>query len=148
MHSGLELGLSATLGETLEARVAWTWQNFRFDNDPLRGNNRLAGAPENVLTLALDWQATERLALSGTVHWVPGKTPVDNMNTVFNNYALVDMGASWTVSENAVIVAEVTNLLDERYASSTLVVDQASPTQAAFIPGEGRAFYLGAKLAF
>ena len=149
VHSGLELGLSATLGETLEARVAWTWQNFRFDNDPLRGNNRLAGAPENVLTLALDWQATERLALSGTVHWVPGKTPVDNMNTVFNDsYALVDMGASWTVSENAVIVAEVTNLLDERYASSTLVVDQASPTQAAFIPGEGRAFYLGAKLAF
>ncbi|NGM45821.1 TonB-dependent receptor [Rhodobacter sp. SGA-6-6] len=149
VHSGLELGLGAALSDTLEARVAWTWQDFRFDNDPLRGDNRLAGAPEHVLTLALDWQATEKLALSGTVHWVPGKTPVDNMNTVFNQpYTLVDLGASWSVGENAVIVAEVTNLLDERYASSTLVVDQASPTQAAFIPGEGRAFYLGAKLAF
>ncbi len=149
VHSGLELGLGAAFSDTLDARIAWTWQDFRFDNDPLRGNNRLAGAPENVLTLALDWQATERLALSGTVHWVPGRTPVDNMNTVFNDsYTLVDLGASWSVSENAVIVAEVTNLLDERYASSTLVVDQALPTQAAFIPGEGRAFYLGAKLAF
>ena len=149
VHSGLELGLGAALSDTLAARVAWTWQDFRFDNDPLRGNNKLAGAPEHVLTLALDWQATEALALSGTVHWVPGKTPVDNMNTVFNDsYALVDLGASWSIGEKAVIVAEVTNLFDERYASSTLVVDQAMPTQAAFIPGEGRAFYLGAKLAF
>lgn len=150
VHSGLELGLGAALSDTLAARVAWTWQDFRFDNDPLRGDNRLAGAPEHVLTLALDWQATEALALSGTVHWVPGKTPVDNMNTVFNDsYALVDLGASWSIGEKAVIVAEVTNLLDERYASSTLVIDEpTNPQSAFFIPGEGRAFYLGARLAF
>ena len=150
VHSGLELGLGAALGDTLAARVAWTWQDFRFDNDLLRGNNKLAGAPENVLTLALDWQATEALALSGTLHWVPGKTPVDNMNTVFNDsYALVDLGASWSIGEKAVIVAEVTNLFDEHYASSTLVIDRPeNPQSAFFIPGEGRAFYLGARLAF
>ena len=31
-------------------RLAYTWQNFRFDGgDPLRGDNRLAGAPPHVV---------------------------------------------------------------------------------------------------
>lgn len=148
-HSGLELGLSGALSERLGARLAWTWQDFRFDNDPLRGDNRLAGAPENVITLALDWQATERFALNGRLHWVPGKTPVDNMNTMYNDaYALVDLGAEYAVSDSAVLFAEVTNLFDEHYASSTLTLDQAVPGQAAFIPGAGRAIYLGGRLRF
>ena len=148
-HSGLELGLGADLSDSLSARLSWTWQDFRFDNDPLRGNNRLAGAPEHVISLALDWQASEAFALNTRIHWVPGKTPVDNMNTVFNDsYALVDLGAEYRVNDQAVIFAEVSNLFDETYASSTLVLDQASPLQAAFIPGTGRAFTLGAKLKF
>ncbi len=65
------------------------------------------------------------------------------------------LGAAWTVLNPlamivvyTVIFAEVSNLFDETYASSTLVLDQASPLQAAFIPGTGRAFTLGAKLKF
>ncbi|MBT0782143.1 TonB-dependent receptor [Paracoccus sp. pheM1] len=148
-HSGVELGLSGELTETLSGRLAWTWQDFRFDDDPLRGDNRIAGAPRNVVTLALDWRPVERLTLRGKLHWVPGKTPVDNMNTVFNDsYALVDLGAEYALTENAAVHVEVTNLTDERYAASTLVLDQAVAGQAAFIPGEGRAFYLGTRLRF
>lgn len=148
-HSGVELGLSGELTDTISGRLAWTWQDFRFDGDPLRGDNRIAGAPRNVITAVLDWRATERLTVSGKLHWVPGKTPVDNMNTVFNDaYALVDLGVDYAVSDTALIHAEITNLTDERYASSTLVLDQASAGQAAFIPGQGRAFYLGARLRF
>ena len=148
-HSGVELGLSGELGDTLSGRLSWTWQDFRFDGDPLRGDNRIAGAPRNVISAALDWRATERLTLSGRLHWVPGRTPVDNMNTVFNDsHALVDLGAEYAVTESAVIHMQISNLTDERYAASTLVVDQASAGQAAFIPGEGRAIYLGARLRF
>lgn len=148
-HSGVELGLSGDLTDTLSGRLAWTWQDFRFDGDPLRGDNRIAGAPRNVISAALDWRASDRLTLSGRLHWVPGRTPVDNMNTVFNGpYALVDLGAEYAIGGNGVIIAQVTNLTDRRYAGSTLVVDQAAAGQAAFIPGEGRAFYLGAGLRF
>ncbi|MFA7433983.1 MAG: TonB-dependent receptor [Gemmobacter sp.] len=149
VHSGLELGLSGELTETLAARLAWTWQEFRFDDDPIRGDNRIAGAPRHVVTLALDWRPAERLSLNGVLHWVPGKTPVDNMNTVFNDpYALVHLGAEYAVNDRAAVFARVTNLFDKRYAASTLVVDQGSPQQAAFIPGAGRAFYLGARMRF
>lgn len=148
-YSGVELGLSGDLTDTLSGRLAWTWQDFRFDGDPLRGDNRIAGAPRNVISAALDWRATDQLTLNARLHWVPGKTPVDNMNTVFNDsHALVDLGAEYAVGANAAIIAQITNLTDERYAASTLVVDQAAAGQAAFIPGEGRAFYLGARLRF
>jgi len=149
LHTGVELGLSGELTETLSGRLAWTWQDFRFDNDPVRGDNRIAGAPRNVISLALDWRPVERLTISGKLHWVPGETPVDNMNTVFNeSYALVNLGAEYALTPNASVHVQITNLTDERYAASTLVVDQASAGQAAFIPGEGRAFYLGTRLRF
>lgn len=148
-HSGLELGLSGDLGDQLSGRLAWTWQNFRFDDDPLRGDNRIAGAPRHIITAALDWQASERLAVGGTLRWMPDETPVDNMNTVFNDaYAVVDLGVDYAVNDRAEVYAKVTNLFDERYAASTLVVDQAAAGQAAFIPGEGRAVYLGTRLRF
>ncbi|MFV0515035.1 MAG: TonB-dependent receptor family protein [Jhaorihella sp.] len=148
-HAGVEAGLSFDLASNLFGRVAWTWQDFRFVNDPVRGNNKLGGTPSNVLTAALGWRATDRLSLSTTLKWVPEKTPVDNMNTLYADpYFIADLRADYRVSEAVAIVAEVANLFDENYAGSTLVVDQARPDQAAFIPGTGRTFYVGTRLNF
>lgn len=44
--------------------------------------------------------------------------------------------------------AEVTNLFDETYASSTLTVDQARPDQAVFLPDDGRAIAGGISFKF
>lgn len=148
-HTGVEAGINGYLSDTLSARLAWTWQDFRFDDDPVRGDNRLAGAPRNLINLALAWEATADLTAFGAVRWVPGKTPVDNMNTLYaDSYVVVDVQAEYRLGDRAVLQGGITNLFDESYAASTLVVDQARPDQAAFIPGEGRAFYLGAALQF
>lgn len=40
------------------------------------------------------------------------------------------------------------NVFDETYAGSTLIVDQARADQAAFLPGDGRAFYAGVQARF
>lgn len=148
-HTGIEAGISGYLTDTLSARLAWTWQDFRFDNDPVRGDNRLAGAPRNLINLAFAWEATADLTAFGGVRWVPGKTPVDNMNSLYADpYVVVDLQAEYRLNDTAVLQGGITNLFDETYAASTLVVDQARPDQAAFIPGEGRAFYVGASLQF
>ncbi|WP_416925794.1 TonB-dependent receptor family protein [Tropicimonas sp.] len=149
LHTGVELGVNGRFSDTFSGRLAWTWQDFRFDDDPVRGNNRLGGSPRNVITAALAWEPLDVLSVLGTVRWVPDETPVDNMNTLWADpYWVADLRARWLVTDRIALVGEVTNLFDETYASSTLVVDAAQPGQAAFIPGEGRAFYIGAEMTF
>ena len=148
-HSGLEVGVGWAVTRDVDARLAWTWQDFRFDNDPLRGNNRIAGAPRHLVNLGLDWRATGRLTLNGLVRWVPGRTPVDNMNTVYNPaHVVAGLGADYAVSGDWTVFARVSNLFDKRYAASTLTLDQATAQQAAYLPGQGRAGYVGARLRF
>lgn len=149
VHNGIELGLNAEFSPVLRGRLAYTWQDFHFDNDATRGDNQLAGAPEHLLTAGLEWDALENLTLSGTVTWRE-KMPVDNMNTTWEESAvLVDLGARWRVSDMVELVAEVTNVTDETYASAIVATDRVMYTnQAVFIPGSGRAVFIGANLAF
>src|SRR5690606_23559376 len=55
IHAGLELGLSGEIASGLTGRLAYTYQDFRFDDDPVRGDNRLAGAPSHVVHLTLQY---------------------------------------------------------------------------------------------
>lgn len=148
-HFGIELGVGASITDRLSGRVAYTFQDFRFVDDPMRGNNRLAGAPRHLVNATLQFQATESWSLQGTARWVPEKTPVDNMNTLYADpYVIVGLRTDYRINRNVSVFGEVTNLFDKTYASSTLIVDQAQPTQAAFLPGDGRAFYAGVKGTF
>lgn len=149
IHNGIEAGLSGRISDRLSARLAWTYQDFRFDNDPIRGNNRLGGTPEHLINATLAWEATDRLTLFGSARWVPVKTPVDNMNSLYANpYFVADLRATYKLSEQATLYAGVSNIFDEKYAASTLVVDQARSDQAAFIPGEGRTFSISTAFEF
>lgn len=148
-HFGIELGGGAKLTEQLTTRVAYTYQDFRFKDDPVRGNNRLAGAPRHLINAMLQFQATDAWRLQGAVRWSPDKTPVDNMNTLFADpYAVVDVRTEYKLNQHFTLFAEVTNLFNETYASSTLIVDVARPDQAAFLPGDGRGYYGGIKAKF
>ena len=135
--------------EQLTGRVAYTFQDFRFTDDPLRGNNRLAGAPRHLINGVLQLQATDAWRLQGAVKWSPERTPVDNMNTLFADpYVVVDVRTEYKLDKHFTLFAEITNLFNETYASSTLIVDQARPDQAAFLPGDGRGYYGGIKARF
>ncbi len=148
-HLGLELGLSAQLLPSLTGRLAYTWQDFRFADDPLRGDNPLAGAPRHWINMSLAWQPLDGLTLQTALHWVPEETPVDNFATLYSDpYATLDLRGEYRLSEKLSIFAEITNLFDETYASSTLIVDQARPDQAVFLPGDGRAFGGGIRFTF
>ncbi|MBK1836697.1 TonB-dependent receptor [Azospirillum sp. YIM B02556] len=148
-HFGVDLGLSASLTEKLGGRIAYTFQDFRFHDDPVRGGNRLAGAPRHVVNASARYAVTPALSLKAEVDWFPGRTPVDNMNSVYTDgYATVDLGATYAITEHVSVYGEARNIFDKTYASSTLIVDQASPTQAVYLPGDGRAFYAGLKVNF
>lgn len=148
VHDGIELGMNVSLAPDLRGRLAYTWQDFHFDDDATRGNNTLAGAPRNLLKVRLDWQASDRLALSGAVTW-RDEIWVDNANTAkADAVTLLDLGARYAVSDRVELVAELTNVSDETYAAAVVAADTAMTNSAAYLPGEGRAAYLGVKLKF
>jgi iron complex outermembrane receptor protein len=149
-HFGVELGVGAMLTDRLSARVVYTYQDFRFDNDPTRGNNKLAGAPSHLVNAMLQYQATDKWKLQGSVRWSPEKTPVDNMNTLYADpYVVVDLRSEYKVSDTISIFGEITNVFNETYAASTLIVDSVTRMdQAVFLPGDGRGYFGGVKARF
>ncbi|MNT87198.1 TonB dependent receptor [compost metagenome] len=71
------------------------------------------------------------------------------MNTVYADpYAVVDLRTEYRLNDAFSFYGEITNLFDKTYASSTLIVDQASANQAVYLPGDGRGFYAGLKASF
>lgn len=147
-HFGIELSLSAQLVEQLSSRLAYTYQDFRFDGDPVRGNNSLAGAPPHVINWMLQYDLLPELFVQTEMNW-RARTPVDNMNTLYNDsFVILDVRANYDFNDYLSVFGEARNVFDKAYASSTLIVDQARPDQAAFLPGDGRAFYAGLKAQF
>ncbi|MCK6452323.1 MAG: TonB-dependent receptor [Alphaproteobacteria bacterium] len=145
-HLGIELGFGVQMTDELSGRLVYNYQDFRFDGDPVYGDNRLAGAPRHTINAAIRYTFWKGLFVETEVNWLPERTPVDNANTLFNKpWATVDFRASYDVVENFSVYGEMRNAFDQVYASSTLITDRAQPDQAAFLPGDGRAFILGLK---
>ncbi|HMO28041.1 TonB-dependent receptor [Enterovirga sp.] len=148
-HFGVEAGFGAKLTDWLSGRLAYTYQDFRFQDDPLRGNNRLAGAPRHIIGATLQIQPAADWKIVGAMRWQPEKTPVDNMNTLYAKpFAVFDLKTEYRVSKNFTVFGEIGNIFNERYASSTLIVDVARPDQAVFLPGDGRTFYAGLRATY
>ena len=148
-HIGVELGFRVPLGDQLSARVAYTWQDFRFVDDPMRGDNRLAGAPPQSVYAQLDYLFDARWSAQVSTRWIIDKTPVDNLNTLYADpWAVFDLRGRYRHNDTISLFAELTNLFDKTYASSTLIVDQARADQAAFLPGDGRGMNVGVTVNF
>ncbi|MEM1046833.1 MAG: TonB-dependent receptor [Pseudomonadota bacterium] len=150
VHFGVELGVAAQITDSISARLAYTYQDFRFDDDPRFGDNRLAGAPRHNVNAALRYSFMPGVFVEAEVDWRPDETPVDNANTLFNDgFVVVDVRGNYRVDDNFSLFAEARNVFDEVYASSTLIADTAAnQNQAAFLPGDGRAFVVGLKARF
>ncbi|NVO16741.1 MAG: TonB-dependent receptor [Rhodoplanes sp.] len=149
-HFGIELGGSVRIADDLTARLTWTYQNFRFANDALYGDNRIAGAPQHFVNAALRYTVNPKLWVEGEVQWVPDGVPVDNANTLFTQgFAVVNLRSHYKYDATWSGFAEVRNLFNENYAVSSLTIGRAVRSdQAVFLPGDGRGLYAGVKARF
>lgn len=104
----------------------------------------MAGAPSHVFNTVLQYDVLLDPFVQAQINSRPDRTPVDNMNTLFaDSLVVLDVRANYDLNEYLSIHGEVRNIADKTYASSILIVDQARPDQAAFLPDNGRAFYIG-----
>jgi len=159
VHQGIELGLTARLldnlftqgdakagkADRLVLRQAYTFSDFRFDNDPTFGDNKLPGVPRHYYRAELIYSHPLGFFLGPNVEWVPQAYWIDNANTVKTRaYALLGARAGYDFGNGLRVFLDARNLTDEKYIANVGVVPVSTPANSnVFTPGDGRAFYAG-----
>jgi len=160
IHYGIELGTELDLLGTswidenadhrLVFRTAYTYGSFEFDGDPTYGDNDIAGLPPHLVRGELLWENAEGYYAGPTFEWVPVKSFIDHRNTfAADPYALLGFKFGRRVSEGISWFVEAKNLIDETYAATHGVIDNAGGAdQRQFLPGEGRSIFAGLEWKF
>jgi iron complex outermembrane receptor protein len=158
IHQGIELGLGFDFlhSDSAEAPAAkstrdklvlqthYLWNNFRYNNDATYGNGPLAGIPEHYVRTDLTYSTPSGFYVGPNIEWVPQGYRVDAKGTLFTDpYFLVGARAGFRRATGWSVYVEGRNLADKHYAATTGVVSDATSSPAQFLPGDGRAFYVG-----
>src|SRR5882757_3110039 len=152
IHQGIEAGAGAavirdifvtgTAPDKIWLNVAYTLNDFRFDNDPVFGNNQLPGAPRHFVRAELLYKHPNGIYVGPNLEWVPQAYFVDSANTLMTSaYAIWGLKAGF---DNGVPVSgyiEARNIANKAYIASASIIDRATATSALFEPGTGRAIY-------
>jgi iron complex outermembrane receptor protein len=159
-HMGVEAGVDVVVlqdvarsvglgsaGDSVTARLAYTFSRFVFVGDPTFGNNDIPGAPRHFIRSELRYDHASGAWFAPNVEIVPKGYFVDSPNTVRTpDYALVGIRMGYDHKPtNLGVFFEARNLADKHYVSS-VVVDSANGR--FFEPGDGRAFYGGVSWRF
>jgi iron complex outermembrane recepter protein len=153
IHQGIELGLDISLaqnffearGGALVWRSVYTFSDFNFDDDAQFGDNRVAGIPEHVYRGELRYGQEDLFSIGLNLTWVMQSFYADFANTSsVPSYALLGFNAAFDLSENIQLIVSGENLTNKRYiAGVSTNANQSLEQGRIFVPGEGRAFYVG-----
>lgn len=148
IHAGIEAEFNlrfAAPGGSFALRQVYNWSRFRFDGDPVYGDNQLAGLPEHFVRADFLYERTSGFYGGPNVEWVPEKYPVDHANTLFADpYTLLGVKVGYRAKSGWAGFVEGKNLTDETYAATTgVLADARGRDSAQFLPGDGRSVFAG-----
>ncbi len=149
-HRGVELDAVVELTDTVTAAVSASWaeHEYAFDRTVRNASEiivdgaRLDTAPEWLWNARLVWSPTDAIELEG--EWVHvGEYFANAANTAtYDGHDLLNLRASYTVSDRVELFGAVRNLTDERYAERA---DFAFGSYRYF-PGEPRGVSVGLRI--
>jgi iron complex outermembrane receptor protein len=156
IHQGVELGLDAKLlkgtatdGDSLDLRLAYTYSNFYFDRDRTYGSNIIPGAPAHYLRAEFRYTHPLGFYIAPNIEWVPQGYFVDNANTATlktEPYVLFGLKAGAEPIKGMRLFLDARNIFNKTYVSSVSVTTSATAASALYNPGIGRAIFVGAEL--
>jgi iron complex outermembrane receptor protein len=156
VHQGIEAGLGAAFLKNIFAHggesdrvwlnLAYTYNDFHFDNDPLFGNNQLPGAPRHFLRAEVLYKHANGFYVGPNVEWVPQAYYADSANTLSTQaYAIWGLKAGVDDGKYSMYL-EARNIANTAYIASTSIIDKATAASPLFEPGTGRAVYAGMRV--
>ncbi len=151
VHQGVEAGLGIAFLKSVYAEddkvwfnLAYTYNDFFFDSDPVWGNNELPGVPPHYLRAEILYKHPSGFFAGPNVEWMPQSFFADNANTLtVDPYALLNFRIGYDKGNGWSGYLEARNLFDQRYISTTITAGRATPDMELFNPGVGRAIYGG-----
>ena len=154
VHQGIEAGLGVAVlknvftpdADKVWINLSYTYNDFRFDNDPVFGNNQLPGAPRHFLRAEALYKHANGFYIGPNIEWVPQAYYVDNFNT-FTTAAYAIWGLKAGVDDGKYsMYLEARNIANTAYIASTSITRLANAASPLFEPGTGRAVYAGMKV--
>jgi len=114
------------------------------------GATRWRVGPQHMYRAELNWRHPSGLTLTPSIEWRISDVWVDYANTMkAPGYALLGLNASWRVADGLTVFADARNLTDERHVNEVSAVTDARPASTVvFNPGEGRAMFVGLRMAY
>jgi iron complex outermembrane receptor protein len=149
IHTGLEAGATVRAWKALEWRNALLLNDFRYDGDPIYGNNRLPGIPRSLLKSELLQTGAEGVYGGVSLEWSPQRYAVDMANTLFaDRYQVwgLKVGRRAEAGKQSGFgwFAEARNIFNKKYAATTgVIADAMGRDQTQFYPGDGRMVFVG-----
>lgn len=145
LHTGIEAGLEVRLGQRLLWRQVYNWSRFSFSDDPVFGDNQLAGIPEHYARAELLYETGTGFYGGPNVEWVPDDYPVDHANTLYaESYTILGLKLGYRAASGLAGFIEAKNLTDETYAATTgVIADARGRDSAQFLPGDGASVFAG-----
>lgn len=150
-HQGVELGLDTLLwgnpqGEKVVLRQAYTYNDFRYRDDPRLGDNHLPGIPEHVYQAKLEYQHPSGFYGGVNVQSV-ARTAVDYTNTLYApSYTIFGATTGFEApSKKWQVYLDLKNLADKDYVTTVSPVYNAvgNKNTASFYPGDGFGVFAG-----
>ena len=110
IHQGIEAGVGAAVfrnifvtgnaPDKIWLNLAYTFNDFRFNDDPTFGNNQLPGAPRHYLRAEMLYKHPNGFYIGPNLEWVPQSYFVDSANTLKTEpYAIWDSRQASTMAE-------------------------------------------------
>lgn len=154
LHQGIEAGLGWTFARGLMAasdqtrlQLAYTFNDFYFDDDVRWGRNELPGAPRQYVRAALTYWHASGFYFGPNLEWLPKACDVDNANTRKTDvYVLAGLRTGYDPGGRWSLYLDARNLGDEKYIASASAAAVATDTSTLFEPGTGRAIFGGLRL--
>jgi iron complex outermembrane receptor protein len=158
-HQGIEASLGVELlreilvpkqsnrsGDRLSFDQSYTLNDFHFDQNPVYGDNRIAGIPIHVYEAQLLYEMPSGFYAGPNLQCNLSRYPVDEANTLFaDSYVLLGFRAGFRQTNGFSVFIDCRNLTNQRYAAAIDVIADArtEPNPEIFHPGDGRSFYGG-----
>ena len=124
--------------------LAYTFNDFRFDNDPMFGNNQLPGAPRHYLRAELLYKHPNGFYFGPNIEWVPqAYYRRQRQHAEDRAYAILGLKAGFDNGGPISAYIEGRNLANKAYIASASIIDQATPRHHCLNRATGRAVYAG-----